>query len=171
MKMKCQHWLWSINDCEDFDIFIGYKWISFCFPTIVSVILFRWSPAIIFITVFSTIFATVIAITKDLPDVKGDIQYNINTFATRLGVEKVSAIGILLLFANYIGAIMMGLLLNKNYSLYNTNNNNHVVMIMSHVLLAGSILNQWRIVNLVRMIRFIMSMKIHVNFCRLLCYW
>ena len=122
---------------------------------------FRWSPAIVFITVFSTIFATVIAITKDLPDVKGDQKYNINTFATRLGVEKVSAIGVLLLFANYIGAIVMSILLSNYGSHMNISNSGIVqnmfmshkynaVMITSHVLLAGSILNQWRIVNMVR---------------------
>lgn len=38
-------------------------------------------------------FATVIAITKDLPDVEGDMANNITTFATRLGVKNVSLLG------------------------------------------------------------------------------
>lgn len=40
-----------------------------------------------FITCFVTLFATVIAITKDLPDIEGDRQFGIETFATRMGVR------------------------------------------------------------------------------------
>ena len=39
------------------------------------------------------IFATSIAITKDLPDVKGDIQFNIRTFATEMGVKSIAFLG------------------------------------------------------------------------------
>jgi homogentisate solanesyltransferase len=38
-------------------------------------------------------FATVIAITKDLPDIEGDMANNISTFATRMGVKNVSLLG------------------------------------------------------------------------------
>ena len=34
-----------------------------------------------------TLFATVIALTKDLPDIEGDRQFGIDTFATRMGVR------------------------------------------------------------------------------------
>ena len=44
-------------------------------------------PPCSFITAFVTLFATVIAITKDLPDVEGDRQHGIRTFATQLGVR------------------------------------------------------------------------------------
>ena len=40
-----------------------------------------------FVTGFVTLFATVIAITKDLPDIEGDKQFGIETFATRMGVR------------------------------------------------------------------------------------
>jgi homogentisate solanesyltransferase len=66
---------------------------------------FVWSPAITFITIFVTMFATVIAITKDLPDIEGDLKYDIQTFSTRLGVKAVSFIGSGLLLANYVFAI------------------------------------------------------------------
>ena len=66
---------------------------------------FVWSPAITFITIFVTTFATVIAITKDLPDIEGDLKYKIQTFSTRLGVKRVSYIGSGLLLANYAFAI------------------------------------------------------------------
>ena len=48
---------------------------------------FRWSPPIVFITCFVTLFAVVISITKDLADIEGDKKFNIDTFATKLGVK------------------------------------------------------------------------------------
>ena len=48
---------------------------------------FVWSPPILFITAFVTVFAVVISITKDLADIEGDKKFNIETFATRLGVK------------------------------------------------------------------------------------
>lgn len=54
-----------------------------------------------FITCFVTLFAVVIAITKDLPDVEGDIQGGIETFATRLGVRNVAFLGTYVLSARY----------------------------------------------------------------------
>lgn len=43
-----------------------------------------------------TVFAVVIALTKDLADVEGDRKYNINTFATRIGVRGIAFLGELL---------------------------------------------------------------------------
>lgn len=70
---------------------------------------FTWSPAIAFITVFVTIFATVIALTKDLADIEGDRQFKIDTFATRLGPERLAFAALALLLTNYIGAIVLAL--------------------------------------------------------------
>ncbi|EFJ08575.1 hypothetical protein SELMODRAFT_229530 [Selaginella moellendorffii] len=67
---------------------------------------FVWSPHVIFITAFVTLFATVIAITKDLPDVEGDLKFKISTFATKLGVRNISLLGAGLLLTNYIGAVV-----------------------------------------------------------------
>ena len=72
---------------------------------------YQWSPSILFITIFVTVFATVIAITKDLPDIEGDKKFDISTFATKLGVRKISMLGAGLLLANYVGAIAAGLYL------------------------------------------------------------
>lgn len=47
-----------------------------------------------FITCFVTVFATVIALTKDLPDVVGDRQHGIQTFATMLGAPRLTALGV-----------------------------------------------------------------------------
>jgi hypothetical protein len=38
---------------------------------------FAWAPSILFITCFVTLFAVVIAVTKDLPDIKGDREFGV----------------------------------------------------------------------------------------------
>mmetsp|Transcript_8600 Transcript_8600/g.15426 ORF Transcript_8600/g.15426 Transcript_8600/m.15426 type:complete len:419 (+) Transcript_8600:80-1336(+) len=62
---------------------------------------FSWSAPAVFITCFMSVFATVIAVTKDLPDVQGDKENQIETFSTRFGVGKVSLAATLVLIANY----------------------------------------------------------------------
>ncbi|KAK1862085.1 hypothetical protein I4F81_004661 [Pyropia yezoensis] len=52
---------------------------------------FVWSPPITFLAVFMTIYAVVIALAKDLPDVAGDVQYGVSTFASRLGLDPSDA--------------------------------------------------------------------------------
>lgn len=89
---------------------------------------FVWSPPIAFITVFVTIFATVIAITKDLPDVEGDEQFGIDTFATRMGVRKIAFLGSGLLIANYAGAIALAVRMPQSF--------NASIMIPFHAMLA-----------------------------------
>jgi len=71
---------------------------------------FTWSPKVSFIARFMTVFATVIAITKDLPDVEGDKAYNIETFATKIGVDKIAKGATLCLLLNYVHAILTGVL-------------------------------------------------------------
>merc|ERR1711871_1933939 len=51
---------------------------------------FQWSPHTAFITVFVTLFAVCIALTKDLPDVRGDRAANIRTFASVLGERRTT---------------------------------------------------------------------------------
>lgn len=40
-----------------------------------------------------TVFATVIALTKDMADIAGDRQFNIQTFATQLGANRLALLG------------------------------------------------------------------------------
>ncbi|GAB4819429.1 hypothetical protein N2152v2_006475 [Parachlorella kessleri] len=88
---------------------------------------FTWNPSISFITVFVTVFATVIAITKDLPDVEGDKQYGIQTFATKLGVRNIAFLGSGLLLLNYVGAIILALRMPAAF--------NQKLMIPAHAVL------------------------------------
>ena len=70
---------------------------------------FEWNTPVLFITSMVLSFALIIAAAKDLPDVKGDKEHQIKTFATVLGVDKVSMIATGILLANYIGAMYLGL--------------------------------------------------------------
>mmetsp|Transcript_23966 Transcript_23966/g.58577 ORF Transcript_23966/g.58577 Transcript_23966/m.58577 type:complete len:200 (+) Transcript_23966:676-1275(+) len=71
---------------------------------------FAWSPKVSFVARFMTAYATVIAVTKDLPDIEGDKANQIETFATKAGVKRVAQGASLCLFANYVHAILTGLL-------------------------------------------------------------
>jgi len=93
---------------------------------------FQWSPAISFITVFVTVFAVSIAVTKDLPDVKGDRRFNIQTLASKLGVRSITLLGSGLLLLNYIGASVLACLMPTEF--------NPAVMIGGHAILSGKLI-------------------------------
>ncbi|XWS66513.1 hypothetical protein CRYUN_Cryun05aG0206300 [Craigia yunnanensis] len=67
---------------------------------------FQWSAPVAFITTFVTLFALLIAITKDLPDVEGDLKFQISTLATKLGVRNIAFLGSGLLLVNYVAAVL-----------------------------------------------------------------
>jgi len=67
---------------------------------------FGWSYPTIFITCFCSVYALVIAVTKDLPDVQGDLENKIDTFATRFGVGTVATAASAVLLANYGAALV-----------------------------------------------------------------
>lgn len=66
---------------------------------------FAWSPPITFLAAFMTVFACVIALSKDLPDIKGDSIEGVPTFASRLGPKKMVNVVVAMLSINYICAI------------------------------------------------------------------
>lgn len=90
---------------------------------------FSWSPKVSFIARFMTIFATVIAVTKDLPDTEGDKANEIETFATKVGIDRIAKGASLCLLGNYIGAVATGLLSKAGTF-------NVVPMIGGHIALA-----------------------------------
>ena len=71
---------------------------------------FAWSPPIMFLAVFMSIFACVIALAKDLPDISGDKEGGVSTFATRVGTQRVVHVVLVLLTMNYLGAILTAFL-------------------------------------------------------------
>lgn len=62
-----------------------------------------------FATSFMLIFSIVIALFKDIPDIRGDSKAGVNTLSVRLGPKRVFWTCILLLEVAYIGAVTVGL--------------------------------------------------------------
>jgi len=98
---------------------------------------FAWSPKVAFIARFMTLFASVIAITKDLPDIEGDKAYQIETFATKVGVKRIAQGATAALFLNYWQAIMTGVV-----SVAGTFNK--IPMIGGHAVLVALLLFRYR---------------------------
>ena len=122
---------------------------------------FSWSPKVSFVARFMTVFATVIAVTKDLPDIEGDKvrmvldillpcpcgslpisfsspkAYQIETFATRVGVKRIAQGASICLLANYVHAISTGMLSSPGTF-------NLVPMIGGHVALAAMLIARFR---------------------------
>lgn len=69
---------------------------------------FEWDPVVLFLTRFMTVFAAMIAVTKDLSDVKGDVAGKIETFAARFGPSRVASVATIILALNYLSAIAEG---------------------------------------------------------------
>lgn len=121
---------------------------------------FAWSPKVAFIARFMTTFATVIAVTKDLPDVEGDKvcrssspmpfrlshrnhslpsnqAYQIETFATKVGVARIAKGASYCLLANYVHAIV-------TYFLSKPGSFNRIPMVGGHIALASILIARFR---------------------------
>ena len=99
---------------------------------------FQWSPHTAFITVFVTLFAVCIALTKDLPDVKGDRAAGIRTFASVLGERRTTLLACGILLANYAGAVALAALRPAVF--------NAPVMAVGHALLGLNLAyNAWKL--------------------------
>jgi homogentisate solanesyltransferase len=98
---------------------------------------FNWSPKVAFIARFMTMFATVIAVTKDLPDIEGDKAYNIDTFATKIGVPKIAKGATFCLLLNYLQAIITGLIAPAGTF-------RNIPMIGGHLALASMLIYRFR---------------------------
>ena len=99
---------------------------------------FQWSPHTAFITVFVTLFAVCIALTKDLPDVRGDRAANIRTFASVLGERRTTLLAAGLLLSNYVGAVALAALRPGVF--------NAPLMAAGHALLGASLVyNTWKL--------------------------
>jgi homogentisate solanesyltransferase len=96
---------------------------------------FTWSPGVSFMARFMTGFAGVIAVTKDLPDVAGDIATGVPTLATKFGVGRVAKWATGALLVNYVSAIAQGLL---------SGSFRKVPMVGGHALLAAFLVRNYR---------------------------
>lgn len=104
---------------------------------------FTWSPPIVFLAAFMTMFACVIAIAKDMPDIKGDTEGDVATFATRRGTTTVVRIVSAMLFFNYAMALVFpfvcALVPPTMAQPFNI-----PIMLTTHILLAGALYRKLR---------------------------
>ena len=100
-------------------------WAALCIFTVRGVIVnlglflhFNWVlqksqviPASVWaLTMFVLVFTFAIAIFKDIPDMEGDKQYNINTFTIQLGKPAVFNLSLWVITVCYLGMIVAGAL-------------------------------------------------------------
>ncbi|WP_017655775.1 homogentisate phytyltransferase [Fortiea contorta] len=65
-------------------------------------------PTVWALTVFIVVFTFAIAIFKDIPDMEGDLRYNITTFTLQLGAEAVFNLALWVITLCYLGMILVG---------------------------------------------------------------
>lgn len=86
------------------------------------------------LTLFIVVFTFAIAIFKDIPDMEGDKQYNINTFTIQLGKQAVFNLARWVITVCYLGMILAGVV--------GLNSANPVILITTHLVTLG--LMWWR---------------------------
>ncbi|MBD2776806.1 homogentisate phytyltransferase [Iningainema tapete] len=86
------------------------------------------------LTVFILVFTSAIAIFKDIPDMEGDLKYNISTFTIKLGQSAVFNLARWVLTVCYVGMILVAVLRLAEV--------NSLFLVVTHVLALG--LMWWR---------------------------
>ncbi|AFY31091.1 homogentisate phytyltransferase [Calothrix sp. PCC 7507] len=66
-------------------------------------------PTVWVLTVFIVVFTFAIAIFKDIPDMEGDLRYNITTFTIQLGSQAVFNLALWVITLCYLGMILVGI--------------------------------------------------------------
>ncbi|MGJ5676153.1 MAG: homogentisate phytyltransferase [Nostochopsis sp.] len=82
------------------------------------------------LTIFVLIFTFAIAIFKDIPDMEGDLQYNITTFTIKIGKQAVFNLALWVLSVCYVGMILIGLLHLAEV--------NSVFLVITHLVALGA---------------------------------
>jgi homogentisate phytyltransferase / homogentisate geranylgeranyltransferase len=67
-------------------------------------------PTVWALTAFILVFTFAIAIFKDIPDMEGDLRYNITTFTIQLGAQAVFNLSLWVITVCYLGMILVGVL-------------------------------------------------------------
>lgn len=102
------HFNWVLGLGRAKSVFSGWdlESLSLAIPAEVSVL-----------TVFVVVFTFAIAIFKDIPDMEGDRQYNINTFTIKMGKPAVFDLSRWVLTVCYVGITLAGMLTLPNVNL------------------------------------------------------
>ncbi|PMB04193.1 homogentisate phytyltransferase [Fischerella thermalis CCMEE 5198] len=92
-------------------------------------------PAVVWVlTIFILVFTFAIAILKDIPDMEGDLQYNITTLTIQLGKQAVFNLALWVLSICYVGIILVALLRLAEVS--------SLFLVITHLLALGAM--WWR---------------------------
>lgn len=107
-------------------LFLHYSWV---FENNSSI-----TAAVWVLTVFVLVFTFAIAIFKDIPDMEGDLLYNIKTLTLQIGKQAVFNIALWVITVCYLGMILVGVLRLAEV--------NSVFLVMTH--LVALVLMWWR---------------------------
>ncbi|NMG22618.1 homogentisate phytyltransferase [Brasilonema bromeliae] len=107
-------------------LFLHYSWV---FEQSSSV-----TAAVWVLTVFVLVFTFAIAIFKDIPDMEGDLLYNIKTLTLQIGKQAVFNLALWVITVCYLGMILVGVLRLAEV--------NSVFLVMTH--LVALVLMWWR---------------------------
>jgi homogentisate phytyltransferase / homogentisate geranylgeranyltransferase len=99
-------------------LYLHYSWGFLQRPSITAAV---WA-----LTLFVLVFTFAIAIFKDIPDMEGDLQYNIKTFTIQLGKEAVFKLARWVITVCYAGIILAGL-----FKLADVNS---IFLVISHIV-------------------------------------
>ncbi|MBW4634481.1 MAG: homogentisate phytyltransferase [Iphinoe sp. HA4291-MV1] len=83
-------------------LFLHYSWVFQQSQSIPS--------AVWVLTLFILVFTFAIAIFKDIPDMEGDLLYNIKTFTLQIGKQAVFNLALGVITVCYVGMILVGVL-------------------------------------------------------------
>ncbi|OKH54962.1 homogentisate phytyltransferase [Calothrix sp. HK-06] len=100
-------------------LYLHYSWVSQHNSSIPASV---WA-----LTLFVLVFTFAIAIFKDIPDMEGDLQYNITTFTIQLGKEAVFKLARWVITVCYVGMILAGL--------FRLADVNAILLVISHIIL------------------------------------
>ncbi|MBW4604198.1 MAG: homogentisate phytyltransferase [Calothrix sp. FI2-JRJ7] len=100
-------------------LYLHYSWV---FQHSSSIPASVWA-----LTLFVLVFTFAIAIFKDIPDMEGDLHYNITTFTIQLGKEAVFKLARWVITVCYVAMILAGL--------FRLADVNAILLVISHIIL------------------------------------
>ncbi|BDA67876.1 UbiA prenyltransferase [Rivularia sp. IAM M-261] len=100
-------------------LYLHYSWVLQNSSSIPAAV---WA-----LTLFVLVFTFAIAIFKDIPDMEGDLQYNITTFTIQLGKEAVFKLARWVITVCYVAMILA--------ALFRLADVNAILLVISHIIL------------------------------------
>jgi homogentisate phytyltransferase / homogentisate geranylgeranyltransferase len=91
-------------------LFLHFNWVLSAGEQTQNSTVLSIPSAVWLLTLFILVFTFAIAIFKDIPDMEGDLLYNIQTFTLKLGKQAVFNLALWVLTVCYVGMILVGIL-------------------------------------------------------------